>query len=108
MGHCKHCAQEEKLDSFGYCIKYSCFKRSGLDVDLEYLKRKAWGYLVIPKGQSSPLGITSYVTNNFNVRTRYCNSVMDEARTKFGFVPQEILSIIPVENQKPWDKNIRW
>lgn len=28
-GNCNYCAQEEKLDEYGYCIKYNCIERSG-------------------------------------------------------------------------------
>lgn len=109
---CKYCGQEEKLDKTGYCIKYSCYIRSGekerFESKLKEFESKAWKYLEIPKNKFRPLNIVSFVTNLYNERTRYCNRVMEEAELEFGYIPRSILKIIPKENQEAWDKNIKW
>ena len=108
MKHCKYCASTTtKLDSFGFCIKYDCFSKSGMKAKLDQLKIKTWKYLEISDCLVS-LGISSYVTNFYNKRTRYCNDIIEESNRIFGFVPNDILNIIPSKHRKRWDKDIRW
>jgi hypothetical protein len=107
MKHCKYCASTvTNLDNFGYCKKYYCFGRSGMADKLNALIQRCGNIWLQPK--SKALGIASCVTNNYNGRTRFANDIMRDAEHEFGFVPSEVLDRIPLENQKQWDKNIRW
>jgi len=107
--HCLYCAmQDTKLDGFGYCIKYDCFTGAGKNDILNSFVKEARDLIFIPKNQTSALGIVSYVTNYYNVRTRKANNIMYRAELEFGYVPQEVLKHIPVENRKDWNANIRW
>jgi hypothetical protein len=107
MKYCQYCGQTiTKLDKFGYCKKYDCFGRSGKREILNRLISKVSN--IYTMSQSSELGITSYVTNYYNPRTRFCNDLMREAEKEFGFVPQELLDRIPEKHKEKWDKRIRW
>ena len=107
MKHCKYCGSTvTRLDGFGYCKKYACFDRSGYAKVLSDLKTRAGDLYFMSK--SAQLGITSYVTNSYNPRTREANNIMIEAQETFGFVPLELIDKIPMENRGQWDKNIRW
>lgn len=107
MKHCKYCGSTVTyLDSFGYCRKYACFVRAGKDKILKHLQNRAGNLILLPKYKQ--LGITSFVTNGYNPRTREANDIMREAQEEFGFVPMDLLDRIPIENREQWDKNIRW
>jgi hypothetical protein len=108
MKHCKYCAQTDtKLDEFGYCKKYDCLSRSGKKAKLENLIERARNILFIPN-EYVPLGIKSWVTNCYHVRTRKANNIMYDAAKEFGFVPLQVLERIPMANREKWDKNIKW
>lgn len=108
MKHCKYCAQDDtKLDEFGYCTEYDCLERSGKRKILESLIKRAKDILFMPNDYV-PLGIRSYVTNYYYVRTRKANDIMYEAEKEFGFVPLKVISAIPEANRGRWDKNIKW
>lgn len=106
MSYCKYCAQEEKLDSFGYCIQYGCFQRSGQDVILHQLEREASDLINIDRNACKQ--ISGPVSNFYRVRNRVANDVMYKAERIFGFVPSTVLSKINAEDQLKWDRNIRW
>ena len=107
MKYCKWCGSTvTRLDEYGYCKKYWCFGRAGKDKVLEALKKRISDLYFLPK--SAQLGITSYVTNNYNPRTREANNILMDAQKEFGFVPLEIIDKIPMENRGQWDKNIKW
>ncbi len=107
MKHCKYCGSTiTRLDKFGYCIKYYCFGRAGKKEALDDLIKRAGNLWQLP--ESGQLGILSYVTNNFNPRTREANNIMYDAKQEFGFVPGEVCERIPMENRGQWDKNIEW
>ena len=109
MKHCKYCAQDDtKLDSFGYCIEYDCFTRSGASKkynDILQKAKKIWHMPDITKR----INIRSYTSkNHYKVRTRAANDVFREAEKEFGFLPHEIYTAAPLENRGKWDKDILW
>lgn len=107
MKHCKYCASTiTRLDKFGYCKKYDCFGRSGMRDKLNALIRRCSGIYLQSKSKS--LGIVSHVSNYYDGRTRFANSIMKDAEMEFGFIPEELLNHIPLKHQEQWDKNIRW
>jgi hypothetical protein len=106
MKHCRYCAQTiTKLDGMGYCIMYSCFRRSGKQEVLDALVRKAWTIYSMPDSYGQ---IGRVVSNPYSKRHRFANDVMWEAEKEFGFVPSKVLSAIDSKYHGPWDKNIRW
>ena len=108
MKHCKYCASyTTKLDTFGYCIKYDCFGRSGKRQLLNDFVNRANRIWTMPD-RYVPLGITSHVTNYYYERTRKANDIMNDAKREFGFVPSDVIRAIPEKNRGQWDKNIRW
>lgn len=109
MGHCKYCAQDDtKLDSFGYCIKYDCFTRSGSSRKYNDLLQRAKNIRYIPD-ETKIINIRSYVSKNYyQVRTRVANDIFFEAEEEFGYVPHEIYTAVPLKNRGRWDKDILW
>lgn len=106
MAYCNYCAQEEKLDAFGYCIKYSCFEKSDQNKVLKNLEKRAFNLTYIDRNETRQ--ISGPVSNFYRVRNREANNIMDDATRIFGFVPPSVLSKINSEDQKQWDKHIRW
>lgn len=108
MKHCQYCASTvTKLDKFGYCVAYDCLERSGKREKLNDLVKRASDLIFVSKSHVS-LNIRSCVTNTYSPRTRKANQIVTDAIREFGYVPNEVLEKIPMENREKWDKNIRW
>lgn len=108
MKHCQYCGQTAtKLDEFGYCVRYSCFSVSGRKAKLESLVTRARNLLFVSDSYR-PLSIKSWVSNGFSERTREANHIIFDTQKEFGFVPRQVLDLIPMKNRQKWDKDIRW
>jgi hypothetical protein len=103
---CKYCAQDERLDGFGYCQKYNCFERSGEKSILDNLisdAKKLWFT------EDQWMSVSGPVSNSYSKNHRVADSIKDKATYRFGFVPFELTDAIPFKfRDKKWDRNIRW
>jgi len=106
MTECPYCAQTEtRKDRFGYCKKYGCFARSGMQAELDYLIKQARSIWTMPDTYGQ---VSGPVTNLYSHRTRKANDIMWDATKIFGFVPLDVVNCIPEKNRGKWDKNVRW
>ena len=103
---CKYCAQGEKLDGFGYCVKYKCFERAGLHIVLRNYVRKAWDIRCTPDEYRN---VGTIVINPYSKNHRAFDDLKYEVEKKFGVIPYDVLEVIPEKFRKvTWDHQVKW
>lgn len=103
--NCKYCAQDERLDQFGYCQKYNCFERSGEKSFLDKLIIDAEKLYFNDETKS----ISGPVSNTYSKNHRTADDLKYKAIYRLGHVPFELIDAIPFKfRDKKWDRNIRW